>query len=530
MCDQKTIINGVKQTMTQGVLPFKYEEEKSQTGITALASLPVYLDLAKVIGLSKSIQKHLKIRENSQGWTDPQMVLSLVLLNLAGGDCVEDLKILEADEGFCEILRKSEMQGLKRKVRRALERRWRKEKKRSVPSPSAAFRYLSEFHDTEQEKTRDQTKIKAFIPRPNDHLKGLVQINKDMCAGLNTVNPKKTATLDMDATLIESSKQNARYCYKGFKSYQPLNTWWYEQGVILHTEFRDGNVPAGFEQLRVFKKSLDCLPENVEKIKLRSDTAGYQHDLLKYCETGESERFGRIEFAIGCDVTRSFKIAVAQVPDSEWQPIYKDKNGKRMKTGSEWAEVCFVPNELCHSKNAPEYRYLAKRQLLEEQSPLPGMEDPKLPLPFPTMQMVEKRYKVFGVVTNIGYEEMNGEDLIHWLHERCGKSEEVHAVMKDDLAGGKLPSADFGENAAWWWIMILALNLNVMMKKLALDPSMEATRMKRIRFSIINIPGRIIKRSRNLFLRLSKGHPSYVVLVEARKRIAMLNGVWEPSG
>ncbi len=40
--------------------------------------------------------------------------------------------------------------------------------------------------------------------------------------------------------------------------------------------------------------------------------------------------------------------------------------------------------------------------------------------------------------------------------------------MKDDLAGGKLPSADFGENAAWWWIMILALNLNVMMKKLPL--------------------------------------------------------------
>ena len=44
---------------------------------------------------------------------------------------------------------------------------------------------------------------------------------------------------------------------------------------------------------------------------------------------------------------------------------------------------------------------------------------------------------------------------IHWLHERCGKSEEAHAVMKDDLAGGKLPSEDFGENAAWWWILVL---------------------------------------------------------------------------
>lgn len=516
--------------MTQGVLPFKYEEEKTQTGMTALAGLPVYLDLAKVIGLSESIQKHLKIRENSQGWTDSQMVLSLVLLNIAGGDCVDDLKILEADEGFCEILRKSEMHGLTRQVRRALERRWRKEKIRFVPSPSAAFRYLSEFHDAKQEQYREQTKVKAFIPASNEHLDGLAAINKDMCACLNTVKPNKTATLDTDATLVESSKENALYCYKGFKSYQPLNTWWFEQGVLLHTEFRDGNVPAGFEQLRVFKKALDCLPANVEKVKLRSDTAGYQHNLLKYCETGENERFGRIEFAIGCDVTKAFKIAVAQVPDSEWQPIYKTKNGKQMKTGSEWAEVCFVPNELCHSKNAPEYRYLAKRQVLEEQSSLPGMEEPQLSLPFPTMQMVETKYKVFGVVTNIGYAEMNGEDVIHWLHERCGKSEEVHAVMKDDLAGGKLPSADFGENAAWWWIMILALNLNVMMKKLALDPSMEATRMKRIRFSIINIPGRIIKRSRGLFLRLSKGHPSYGVLVEARRRIAMFNGIWNPSG
>ena len=147
-------------------------------------------------------------------------------------------------------------------------------------------------------------------------------------------------------------------------------------------------------------------------------------------------------------MTQSFKIAVAQVPDSEWQPIYKMRNGKRLKTNSEWAEVCFVPNELCHSKSAPEYRFLAKRQLFEEQSSLPGMEEAEPPLPFPTMQMVDKKYKVFGIMTNIDYEQMAEEDLIHWLHERCGKIEEVHAVMKDDLAGEKLISADYGENAA----------------------------------------------------------------------------------
>ena len=34
----------------------------------------------------------------------------------------------------------------------------------------------------------------------------------------------------------------------------------------------------------------------------------------------------------------------------------------------------------------------------------------------------------------------------------CGKSEEAHSVMKEDLAGRKLPSGKFGVNAAWWWV------------------------------------------------------------------------------
>ena len=81
--------------MPQGVLPLKYEEETNDTGTTALAGLPLYMDLAEVIGLSKSIQKHLNVRKVGQGWTDSQVIISLVLLNLAGGDCVDDLKVLE---------------------------------------------------------------------------------------------------------------------------------------------------------------------------------------------------------------------------------------------------------------------------------------------------------------------------------------------------------------------------------------------------------------------------------------------------
>jgi len=71
------------------------------------------------------------------------MILALALLNLSGGDCMEDIKILEGDEGFCRILRRTHMAGMKRKARRELERRWRKVKRRKAPLPSAIFRYLA---------------------------------------------------------------------------------------------------------------------------------------------------------------------------------------------------------------------------------------------------------------------------------------------------------------------------------------------------------------------------------------------------
>jgi hypothetical protein len=424
--------------MAQGVLPFKYEGEKQTTGMTALSGLPAYLDLAKVIGLSKSISKHLKVRQGGQGWTDTQMVLSIVLLNLAGGDCVEDIKVLEGDDGFCEVLKKAEVHGLKRKVRRELLQRWRKERTRVTPSASAIFRYLERFHDAEQDKNREAGK--AFIPEANEHLRGFAQVNKDVARFGHLQDIQSIATLDMDATLVGTNKSDSLYCYKGYRSYQPLNTWWAEQGIILHTEFRDGNVPAGFEQLRVFKEALGCLPEGVNKVRLRSDTAGYQHDLLKYCAMGSNDRFGVIEFAIGCDVSSQFKQAVTEVQELEWKPIYKEVRGKKEPTGVEWAEICFVPSAIGHSKKGPEYRYLAKREVIVEQQVLSGM-DQQISLPFPTMEVKGKRYKVFGIVTNMDWQ---GEELIHWHHQRCGKSEEAHSVMKEDLAGGKLPSNDLG--------------------------------------------------------------------------------------
>jgi hypothetical protein len=509
--------------MTQGELAFKYEVDHQGVGMTGMGGIGPYLELACRSGMVRSIERHVKA-EGKQGWTDAQSVLSLVMLNLVGGDCVEDVERLESDKGFCRLFNKAVSHGLSRKGRRALKKRWRREKTRSVPSSSAVFRYLARFYEEDQEKLREPGK--AFIPLPNERLKGLCEVNKAFMGFVQTNRMERTATLDTDATLVGTEKANALCCYEGYRAYQPINTWWAEQGVVLHTEFRDGNVPAGFEQRRVLEEALECLPRGVEKVRMRSDTAGYQHELLRYCDEEKNKWCGRIEFTVGCDVTHEFKRAVLEVGEEDWRVLNKrERGGELRETNRQWAEVCFVPNAIGRSKKGPEYRYLAIRERMQDQLMLPGMEQDEKGFPFQTMCEGGVRYKVFGIVTNMAWD---GEDLIEWHYERCGRSEQAHRVMKEELAGGTLPSGDFGENAAWWWIMVLAFNLNAALKSLVLGGKWVWKRMKAMRFHLINIPARVIERSRQLSLRLSAGDPAYGWLLSIRARISALRPV--PSG
>lgn len=502
--------------MKQGVLPFQYEEDKNSTGMTALAGLPTYLELSRVAGVAKAVEQHVRLREGGQGWSDSQMITSLVLLNLAGGDSVDDLRILEKDEGFCRVLRGAETYRFGRRKRRAIERQWRKERQQSVPSPSAVFRYLAGFHDDVEEKRRQAHT--AFIPAGNQALMGLGKVNSDLVAFVQSRSPQSRATLDMDACLVETEKQEALYGYKGYKAYQPLNTYWAEQEVMVHSEFRDGNVPAGYEQLRVLKGALGQMPLGVDQVLMRSDTAGYQIELLRYCAEGKDERFGVIEFAVGADVTMEFKKAIGQVAEKDWHTLAREVEGHKVPTEQEWAEVCFVPNWVGHSKMSPNYRFIAIREPLR-QMPLEGMSD-QPQLPFPTMQLPNMGWhKVFGVVTN---RDIPGDDLIRWYRQRCGKSEEAHSVLKGDLAAGRLPSGRFGVNAAWWAIGVLAFNLNSAMKRLVLGGEWASKRLKAVRFAIINLSGRVVQRARTLAIRLTSGHPSYELLLRARRSIAAL--------
>jgi hypothetical protein len=479
--------------------------------MTALAGLPAYLELASVARLPDSLQRHLeKCHLKEQGWTDTQIIMSLILLNIAGGDCVDDLRILEKDEGLVKVLQRVGFTGHPRKERREQERRWRKERKRAFPSPSVIFRYLKNFANVEDEKQRAMGK--AYIPAPNEALLALGRVNPDLLSFAQKHSRQSQVTLEMDASIVETNKQDALFSYQGSQSYQPLSVRWAEQDIVAYSELRDGNVPAAFQNLQVLQRTLEGLPQGVQKVYLRSDTAAYQQELLIYCAKGQNERFGVIEFAIGADVTAEFRKAVGEVEAEDWQTLKREIDGRQVETAQEWAEVCLVPAWTAKSKSGPTYRFIAIRELLCQQE-FPGME---VQLPFPTYHQGEKHYKLHGLVTN---RDLAGDKLIWWSRERCGKGEEMHAIMKNDLAGGQFPSAQFGANAAWWQIMILAFNLNSLMKRLALPESWGSKRLKALRFGLINQAGRVVHHSRQLLIRLSRHNPAYLIFLGIRQRL-----------
>ena len=133
--------------------------------------------------------------------------------------------------------------------------------------------------------------------------------------------------------------------------------------------------------------------------------------------------------------------------------------------------------------------------------------------------MQQSQYKLFGIVTN---RDLPGNELITWHRERCGDSEKVHSIQKQDLAGGQFPSNKFGANAAWWQIMILAFNLNTVMKSCVLPRPLKTKRLKALRFDIIGIAGRFVQHARSLELMISGSKKVIQLFKQIRKAIIEL--------
>ncbi len=507
------------------VLPVKYEKEVRESPLSSFGGAPIFLEFIKSIGFDRIVSKRFQTKSD-QGFHPFHHILTLTLLNILGGESVSDVASLESDSGLKRILKKCESAflGLSGRV-------FRKKRTGFFPSVTALLTFLNSIKSEEEERERESTpKGKSEILPTDKKHDNLVAINRDILLAAQTLNKQETATLDMDNNSIVSNKRNAKVSYKKEKSYQPFNVYWAEQDLMVHSEFRDGNVPAGFEQKRLLKEAIRQLPESVKTIQVRSDAAGYQHDFLEYMDSGESHR-GKIDFTVSSNVSQSFRAAVLGTTEEEWsEVVYVDAEGHEITTNQEVAEICFVPETKNKRKDAPVFRYLATREATTVQMEFSETGQ----LTFLTSDTVEKKlhlelfkgvaYKIFGLVTNKTGSPL---DILLWHRKRRGKSEQEHSRLTKDMAGGRFPSGSFGPNAAWWQIAIISLNLLKIFQRQALPYTLKTSRIKTLNHRLFHVAIKVVKSSAGLVVKIGKDLPLFSIIQFARRRILKIERALE---
>jgi len=456
--------------------------------------VPLVYELYRKLKLPKLIRKHVRVKET--GWSENELIEAIIGIVVSGGEHMEDVQILQNDQALQSLIEKrcSDFDGEKKR-----------NLPRALPSAKALERFLKRF-DSGLKKPEG---VDAWVPEENRHLKSLLRVNREVTKKLIQLSGISTAAIENDATAVFSHKENALGTYKGGRGYMPVLGSIAELGIIINDEFRDGNVPPAFEVKRFFQESLKSLPNSIKQVRARLDGAYYNHDFIKYLNDPKKQ-FGKIEFTITGELSKSILEWIEALSEREWKPLTKITERGEEATDKEWAQMVWTSaNGTRKTMNERSLRTIVTRKKQEQWELFQDRWHEEV--------KQKDRYEV--IVTSMDW---SGERLIRWHYDRGGSIEHLNDRIKNDLAGGVLPCAEFGANAAWWRIQYLAWNLIRALQLHALPKELKHCHMKRLRFRLLCIAGKVVKTARSIILKLSRGHPSFSIYKEAREKIFAL--------
>ena len=174
-----------------GEFLFEIDSEPLEECITALGGVPLLVRAARSLDVPGRVQRHLQLKQRQRGFDEASYIESFLVLNAVGGDCLEDFDQLREDAGLAEMLG------------------------HALPSAEAARKFLYQFHDEEKMEQAQQELAPgrvSYIPEESAPLQGLAQVNQELVKELGRrCAEQKIATVDLDATVIESWKREAKF-------------------------------------------------------------------------------------------------------------------------------------------------------------------------------------------------------------------------------------------------------------------------------------------------------------------------------
>ena len=171
------------------------DAEPLEECVTALGGVPLLVRAARALDVPGRVQRHLQLKQRQRGFDEASYGESFLVLNAVGGDCLEDFDQLREDAGLAEMLGQA------------------------VPSAEAARKFLYQFQDEgkiEQAQQELAPGRVSYIPEESARLQGLAQGNEEVVQELGRrCADQRIATIDLDGTVIESWKGEAKFTYEG---------------------------------------------------------------------------------------------------------------------------------------------------------------------------------------------------------------------------------------------------------------------------------------------------------------------------
>ena len=271
-------------------------------------------------------------------------------------------------------------------------------------------------------------------------------------------------TLDIDATQIVAEKKSARKTYKGEIGYMPIVGHIGENGLVIGDEFREGNESPNSKNLTFIRHCAVQMPKGKRIAHFRADSATYQADVFNWCEEND------VTFAIGADLDEAVQKAIAQIPQKQWRP-FRD---------GDIAQTVHTMNKTKKSFRLIVIRRPVQRDLFDGESP-------------------RERYSV--IASN---RDESAQETVLWYNRRGETSENRLKELKIGFGMERMPCGQFGANAIFFRIGVLAYNLFVMFKQNVLPKGWRKLQVQTLRWRLYQTAGKVTLHAGYMWLRVKR--------------------------
>lgn len=472
-------------------LPKTDIEVDERSEVTPYGGLSLFSALSRRFRIAERVDAALRLFKIHLPYHESDHVLAIAANLFVGGTCLEDQANLQQSDAVCRLL------GAVR-----------------VPDPTTAGDFLRRF-----EESRNPGSL-AALRRAHD------DVGRDVGRAVRRRRGKlATATVDLDGHVKELygvQKEGADFNYKRQWCYHPLLVSLAQTGECLALRNRPGNTRSSDGAAEVLDELLPQLKDRAEKMMVRGDSDFDRQDVRDMCKrhgayvaivgrahTGRPE----IAKAIPESAYRSFQPRAARATERRCRkPGFKARRRKpnlRRKRARErdYHELRLVKQQIAEVPYQPPgcpyvYRLIVRRQLIEQHKGQQHLFD-------------EYRYRY--VITDL---PGPAGDVIDETYQRCDQ-ENLIQQLGEGLAAWRMPVAEFDGNSAWLEIARLAWNIAKWIALLALPEETIRWEWKRFRQAFVYVAAQVLRRSRQITLRISASHRWHRILSAAHQRLQL---------